>query len=479
MSSQNINIATIPSSIRKSGFYFEFNTKLAGAGLPSNAQNVVIVAPMTAAGEAVEKDPLRVFDADEAAVKFGRGSVAHIMAKRAFIQNPNINLSICGLDDASGSSKAAGTLTLTGTATKDGILTAYVGIERFQVSILKGEGFAAVTAKMKTAFATDSDLGVVITEAAGVITLTAKNAGTLGKQINFETTQTDGDGILSTFTPMTGGAVDADVQDALDAIFGAHFHLLLSPYNTSADLVKIKNHFIAVSAPLEQRRGHGIASVTDLTIAAAQTLAEGVNHQRVLINYITGSRFASYEYTAAVGAIFAKEEDPAMPLKTLPILQADTPTIGDRLSRTEQESLLASGLTPLEVEGGEVVRIVRARTTYSKNDSGIKDETLSDFTIQRVLDFHAYANLVRMSSVFGRSKLTARTPDAVRDQLIDVARSLEALEILTNVDDYLDYFVVEKDIQDFTRLDARVPSPIVVGFHVLAVSQELYFPSFS
>ena len=50
MSSPNISFDNIPSSIRKPGQYFEFNTKLAVRTLPANAQKVLIVAPMIARG---------------------------------------------------------------------------------------------------------------------------------------------------------------------------------------------------------------------------------------------------------------------------------------------------------------------------------------------------------------------------------------------------------------------------------------------
>lgn len=114
MSSPNISFDNIPSSIRKPGQYFEFNTKLAVRTLPANAQKVLIVAPMLASGSI---DPLvatSVFSGDEAAVYFGYGSVAHLMVVAAINTYAYLDLTVIGVSDAVAGIAAAGTLTITG-----------------------------------------------------------------------------------------------------------------------------------------------------------------------------------------------------------------------------------------------------------------------------------------------------------------------------------------------------------------------------
>ena len=49
MASPNISFDTLPSSIRKPGKYFEFNTKLAVRTLPSNAQTLCLIGQRLAA----------------------------------------------------------------------------------------------------------------------------------------------------------------------------------------------------------------------------------------------------------------------------------------------------------------------------------------------------------------------------------------------------------------------------------------------
>jgi len=71
MASENISFDNIPSSIRKPGKYFEFNTRLAVRTLPNNKQRMLIVGQRTSAGTVAEKVPTRVFSDKEAEVYFG------------------------------------------------------------------------------------------------------------------------------------------------------------------------------------------------------------------------------------------------------------------------------------------------------------------------------------------------------------------------------------------------------------------------
>ncbi|EPO8499048.1 phage tail protein, partial [Yersinia enterocolitica] len=61
MASPNIAFDNIPSSIRKPGKYFEFNTRLAVRSLPSNQQLVLIIGQMLSTGSALPLVATSVF----------------------------------------------------------------------------------------------------------------------------------------------------------------------------------------------------------------------------------------------------------------------------------------------------------------------------------------------------------------------------------------------------------------------------------
>ena len=92
----------IPASIRKPGKYAEFNFKLAVRTLPTNAQNVLMIAPQASVGmTATPYIPTWVFDGDSALAYFG-ASPAYEMAVAAMKANPYIRLSVMGIPATGG-----------------------------------------------------------------------------------------------------------------------------------------------------------------------------------------------------------------------------------------------------------------------------------------------------------------------------------------------------------------------------------------
>lgn len=114
------------------------------------------------------------------------------------------------------------------------------------------------------------------------------------------------------------------------------------------------------------------------------------------------------------------------------------------------------------------VRIVRAISTYIKDASGIEDISLLDITTIRTLDYVRKACRERISLRFPREKLSAKTPEKVKTELLDVLKKLEELEIVEEVDANKSALIVERDLQDPNRLNAKIPTDVVNGLHVFA-----------
>ena len=164
----------------------------------------------------------------------------------------------------------------------------------------------------------------------------------------------------------------------------------------------------------------------------------------------------------------ASEDDPARPLNSLELTGITVPPDSAKLSRTEQEVALKNGVTPLEVGAGEVVQIVRAISTYTKNAAGVADISLLDMTTIRTMDYVARAIRERIELRFPREKLSTRTPPKVRSEILDVLRQLEELEIVEEVQANAEGVICERDLQDPNRLNCRVPADVVNGLHVFA-----------
>lgn len=466
MPSANIAFDSIPSSIRKPGKYFEFNTKLAVRTLPANLQKTLIVGQKLAAGSQAALSPVDVFSDAQAAVLFGIGSIAHLMVRAAIKANPYLALTVIALDDAGAGVAASGTITITGPATASGGLTLLVANSRVDIVVTAADTATTIAAALVAQIGKQPDLPVTATAALGVVTLTAKNKGTLGNGIKLSTVIT-ATGVTAAVAAMSGGLTDPDISTALTPVFAAGHNVIITPYANQTSLTALRTHLDAVSAPLEQRGAIGVYGHTG-TLSQATTLAGQINSGRITGCLLPSSVSLDYEVGAAYGAVVASEEDPARPLNLLQLTGIAVPPLASRLGRVEQENALYNGVTPLEIGPGDKVQIVRSITTYTLDPQGIPDISLLDITTIRTLDYVRKACRERISLRFPREKKTARTKARVRSELLDVLYKMEEIEIVENVEANKDGLLVEDDVQDPNRLDAKIPADVVNGLHVFA-----------
>lgn len=465
MASQNISFDNIPSSIRKPGKYFEFNTKLAVRTLPGNPQKVLVLGQKLASGTQAALTPVDVFSDEQAAQLFGRGSQLFLMVRAAIKANPYLQLTAIGVADPAGNA-ATGSTTLEGTATGTGVLTQWIGANRVDVAVSSGDTAAAVAAALSAAIAAQPELPVTSTVAGAVVTHTSVHKGTFGNDIKLDASCT-APGLNATVAAMSGGAIDPDYAAALAAIAGAGHNIIAAPLSNQTVLTALRTHLDFVAGPMEQRGAIGAAGWPG-TLSNGTTLSGQVNNGRISTAWHRGSRRLPCEIAAGYAAVLASEEDPARPLNTLEVLGLDVTTVDQRPTRTEQEAALHNGLAPLEVGPGDKVQIVRAITTYTKDAQGVDDASLLDVTTIRTLDYVGKACRERIALRFPREKKSLRTKEKVRSEILDVLYKLEELEIVENVDANKDGVIVEDDLQDENRLNVKIPVDVVNGLHVFA-----------
>ncbi|MYM32262.1 phage tail protein [Duganella sp. CY15W] len=465
MASPNISFSAIPASIRKPGKYFEFNTALAVRTLAANSQKVLLLGQRVATGQVNAGVLVDIFTDMEAAKYFGYGSQLHLMASAAISTNPNMALQAVAVDDAGGATAATGTITIAGAATAAGSVTLNVANDVLTVAVASADTPTVIAASIVAGVTARPDLPVSAAAAGGVVTLTAKNKGSLGNQIKVSTVLTGVTGITSTVVAMAGGATDPTIASTLATVAGAGHTIIATAFNDATNLAALRSHLDSVSSPMEQRGAIGAAGHTG-TLAQSTTLGTGVNAGRVSLGLVPGTLSLPYEVAAAYAGLIASEEDPARPLNGLALAGIGVIPLANRLLRQEQETALANGVTPFEVGPGGLVQIVRAVSTYVLDPNGIPDISLLDITTIRTLDYVRKTMRERIALRFPRDKLSMRTPDRVRSELLDVMYKLEELEIIENVELYKPGLIVERDIQDPNRLDAKIPTDVVNGLHV-------------
>ncbi|MHB2082142.1 phage tail sheath C-terminal domain-containing protein [Pseudomonas asiatica] len=263
------------------------------------------------------------------------------------------------------------------------------------------------------------------------------------------------------------GQIEPDISAALASTAQGGYTILVPAWFSEAAMTAIRTHIATWTSSIEQQSILGVGAVTT-TLSAATALASSLNANAITVALLPGTTSSARQVAAAYAAVIASEEDPSRPLNTLVLTGIAIPPIASRLGRTEQETCLANGVTPLEVGAGNIVQIVRAISTYLKNAAGADDVSGLDLTTIRTLYYVRQACRDRIRLRFPRSKLNSKTVEAVRGELLDVLKKCEELEILEAVDDNADALVVERSLQDVNRLNAAIPADVVNGLHVFA-----------
>lgn len=530
MASPNVSFDSIPASIRHPGQYFEFNTRLATNTLPANKNKLLLIGQRltppsdwvastaysagamvkpvvsnghyyicSTAGTSGANAPTwplghgltvtdgtavwteyaaadaskaittvyQLFSDADARDYFGEGSALHLSAKAALAANPYLALYGIAMAD-NGTTRATATVTIANAATGAGWVKLWVGDVLVEISIASGDTASAIASALCAAINQTRDLPVIASVSSAVVTLTARNAGTIGNQVKLERTYALGVGTTVTLSAATlsNGATDPNIQTPLDAVLPEQYHVVCSSLNDAGDeaaathLAKIRTHLNSASGPVEQRPGVAVVGYVG-TIANAQTLADTLNHGRTVIAHLKSSRSEAYKIGAAMAGLLAGSEDPAQPLNGLVLARIAAPVIADRTTWTEANTMLSNGVTPLVVSS-ELVAVCRTVTTYQT------DISFLDITTVRTLDYVRQACRERIALRYPRAKLFTGQEASVRSELYSVLKALESMQIVENVDALADGLLVERDTQDPNRLNAKIPADVVNGLHVFA-----------
>lgn len=478
----SIVITTVPSSTRKPGAYGSINTSTARLGLPAVSDRVLLLGmKLTGSGTATLLTPVRVYTLDEAKAYFGSGSPLAHMVEIVLAENPAVaELWAIPQAENGGGTAATGSIVVAISSLTAGTLTVWIGRRSLQIAVSSTDTANALASSISAAINADADLPVTATVATNTVTITSRLKGTFANSWVLASSFT-GTGLTLTLTNPSGGAGDPNVQDALTPAYPVQYDVIISMFNDSTSLATTKTHLDNVAGATEQRPGVAVAGATG-TLGTVTTLTAAVNSGRIWVPYLRGTRSHPMELAAACGARLVQQEDRALPLNFIGLTTVVPPdSSANYLSRTEQESCLSNGASPLMVGPGAVVQIVRSVTTYVRDGYGNVDDTLLDLQSIRVLDYVREVVRTKFMTDFGRMKVAdvargpnTTDPEQIRLWLIGVCQQIETDKgYLENVAELADSFVVERDASVPTRVNAVIPADIVDGLHVFAFSVDL------
>lgn len=496
--SGSIAFSQIPPNLRVPLFYAEFTTTNTGVGQP--VQRTLIIGQPTTT---VSGLPAFVPSAAQAAQTYGAGSQLALKIAAYRASDPTGEVWALPVPDATGATAASGTIVITGTATQNGTLFIYIGGTLVPVGVTNGQSATAVAAAVAAAVTAMPSLPVSATVAAGTVTLTALNKGTLGNDIpimlNYLGTQggqSTPAGIGVAVTQMTGGATDPTLTAPLALLGTTTFDFIVNPYPNSTALG-------ATSALLSdqsgrwnyssQLYGHAFSAVRD-TVTNLETLGATFNDQHLTILGVNdASPSPGWLWAAAyVGAIAPSiKAQPNRPVQTLAIAGVLPEPAGFEIGFASQQALLTAGIALATRTPSGGAQMVRAVTTYQTNGFGQPDQSYLDtetlFTcmyVVRTLKGAVTQKFPRALLADDGTRLAPTptgdtpvvvTPSIVKGELIAQYAIMAAANIVQDATAFAAGLIVQRNANDNSRLDVLYDPYYVSGLRIFAVLNQFAF----
>ncbi|MDX1602013.1 MAG: phage tail sheath subtilisin-like domain-containing protein, partial [Salinimicrobium sediminis] len=422
-----------------------------------------------------------VSNADQAVDYYGAGSQLARMLDKYFQNNPSTKTYVVAMEDDGGGADASGDITFSGTATKAGTIFAYIGGERFTVSVAVGDTSADVATALFNAINANNNCAALATNGTpSETTITAKNAGEVGNEIDIRLNYFIGEelpeGITAVVTGMSGGTSNPDVQDVIDILGDEWYNIWIGPYTDAANLTAIETELNIRFGPTKQIDAVYFASKRD-TLGNLVTFGTGRNSPHVSIIYGTGIPNTAEEIAAAYGGQVSLEgqADPARPFQTLVLSGILSPKSVDRFTAEENNTLLNSGIATFQVDSGGNVRIQRAITMYQTNAQSAPSIAYLDVNTMLTLMFLRYDFRTQILTKYPRAKLAddgtilptgqqILTPNGGRAEAVAIFRGWQALGLVENIDQFKNDLVVERDVSDPNRMNWLLPPDLINQF---------------
>jgi len=483
-----ISMLTIPINLRTPGSYNETDSS-AAAGGASNPKSL-IVGQMTSAATVAASTPTKISNAGDAGGKFGVGSLIHRMAIATFRNDPLAEHWAIGISDDALATSAAGTIGLSGTATANGTIYAYVGGTLITTGVSSGDSASTIATALAAALSADTSLPVTATSSAGDVTVTAKNAGTLGNKIDIRVNYRNNDGeatpagITVTLTQMSGGATDPSVAAAIVAMAEDAYYNIYWPYpdDTNLDTLKAEmdDSLTGRWGPLRQLYGHVWTAYEAASESAIDTHTTDRNDQHATIAGFVNSPTWEPEFGAAYGAACARSlrSDRAAPCQTIEVKGVLAPPRASQALQSERNTHLYNGAATW-TQKGTTVYVERAITTYQDDAGGSPDASMLDVQTLKTLEGILLDMISMFTGKFPRTKLAADgfplrpgqnivTPSVIKGAILSMYNTWIRLGWVENVTDFATNLIVEKNASDPNRVDVLLPPDLVNQLRVLA-----------
>ncbi|EIJ0926649.1 phage tail sheath subtilisin-like domain-containing protein [Salmonella enterica] len=475
----------------------EFDNSMAVVGTPAPHQRVLMFGQANLKDSKVDgtgalDTPVRITRDAQAVSLFGRGSMLAWMVKEFIAINPDTELYVIAQGAGTGNADA-GSLTLSGTATGDGVLSVYVGGRRYQVAVAGGQKGKALADRLAALINADRDApftavsaapaGADVGADASVVSLTARFISECAAhdiRLNYYDGETTPDGLTVVITPPAAKAANPDITRSVANMGERQYNYVVMPYKDQANLNVLSAELLKRWGPVKMSDGAVWMAHTG-TQGEITAFGESRNDFLFTCSAVPKAPEPDYIWAASVCATCAPSlsTDPARPLQTLAVSSRLAPQSADRLTREERNLLLHGGIATVTVAAGDVVQIERQVTMYRVNKYGDVDPSYLDIETIYTLSYLRYSLRTFVTQRFPRHKLAddgtpvapgqpVVTPKIMSLQLIALGEEWVDQGLVENLDTFRKNLLVERNASDRNRLDVLCTPDLVNQFRFFA-----------
>lgn len=428
--------------------------------------------------------PQMISSADEAVSLYGRGSMLHLMAKKAFAIAPYTPIYCIPL---TGTGVAAtSTIVVTTAVTKAGAIALFIAGQKVIVSVAAGDTTSQVATKIQQAINAALNLPVTATVATATVTLTCRWTGLTGNDIRIQKSLDSGDakaeptGGAITINAMTGGTTNPDLTTALSGLGGTWYTSIACPYQDATNLT-------AIEAAAEARHDPGVKkpfiSVFGFngTRANFQTAVSARNNKFCSWVPVEDSPNMPLEIAAAGAALFAARQqvNPGRPMRGRKLIGIRAGTAAAWTYTDEDTTVKAGGSTTRNNVDGTVT-LIDFVTTYTTNTMGAPDDTyrftawlgnwqFKLYSLDTLFSSDPFVDAVVIDDKTPAGVSYAISPNVVKGYAIKLVDDLWVPLALTKERDAVVAGIrAEIDAGNPGRINALIPDVFSAGLRIIA-----------
>lgn len=478
-----ISFNQVPSANRVPFVFVEFDNSNAIQGAQVLPYRALLIGQKLVAGSAVADTPVRVTSLAQAKTLFGDGSVLAGMFAAWFDQNDFTEVWALPVADNGAGVAATGTVAVTGPATAAGTINLMIAGRVVQVAVANGDAATAVATAIAAAVNADATLPVTANAASSTVTLTARNKGETGNDIDIRHSYYSGEtlpaGIALVITAMASGATNPVLTTAIGNLGDEWFQVMACAFRDTASLTALKTELDDRWGPVRQIEGHLFVGATG-SVGSLASLGNAHNSKHLTIVPTQYSPTPAYEIAAETSAVVAYYApiDPARPFQTLPYSWLKAPTVSDRFTQSERNTLLYDGVSTYRVDTDGTCRVERLITTYKTNAAGGDDPSYLDVVTLLTLGYIRWDFRNHVLRKYPRHKLADDgtrfgagqaivTPKVMKAECVAKFADWEAIGLVEGREQFKRDLIVERNLQDRNRLDILMPPDLVNQLRVV------------